>query len=356
MRTPGMIERPATRRIADRRVRQFVAAAAIGCFTLGAFAAPVPVRTVPLAEVLEIPRFSAPATVVARNAPRLAAEIEARIVEIAVAVGDRVSTGALLARLDCRRHTSLLAARRADLARSTAQQGFAREQLQRARNLGKAKSISEELLDQRRTDLAVADADVQSAGEAVRQAEIDAGHCEIRAPFDAVVNERLASVGDFASRGTAVVAIVETRGQEISAALRQDQLDDFATADGLAFEANGTRYDVALRALLPLADPVARTREARLLFEGGESAVSGTAGRLTWRGPRSLLPADYLVRRDGRLGIFVLDAGQARFIALPSAEDGRPVRVALPDDTVLITEGRQRLVDGDTVNTVAPGD
>ena len=62
-----------------------------------------------------------------------------------------------------------------------------------------------------------------------------------------------------------------------------------------------------------------------------------------------MLPADYLVRRDGKLGVFILDGETARFHPLPQAEDGRPARIELDPDTRLIGDGRQRLRDGDAV-------
>ena len=167
------------------------------------------------------------------------------------------------------------------------------------------------------------------------------------------MTERQASVGSFVSRGNPVVGLLETAGLEVSAALRHDQVAGVEAADGLRFESNGEAYPVRLRALLPLADSVARTREARLeLLQPG--AVAGAAGRLVWQGDRALVPSDYLVRRDGVLGVFVADGARARFLPLPGAEDGRPALVALPVDTQLITDGRQRLREGDEI-TPMPG-
>ena len=318
------------------------------CVSPAAPADAINVHVQRLGEVLQVPVYSAPASVVARNAPQLAAEIDARLLDLPVAVGDRVSAGQVLASLDCRRLESVLAGARAAHDRAKAQRRFAQQQLVRARNLEKNRSISEELLDQRRTDLAVAEADLQAGEEAVRQAAIDVGHCAIRAPFDAVVTERAASAGDYVTRGRAIVGLLETAAQEASVALRHDQLESFMAARSRSFDSNGRTYPVHLRALLPVADPVARTQQARLQFVD-QAAIVGTAGRIVWRGPRSLLPADYLVRRETVLGVFVLDADRARFIPIPDAEDGRPASVDLPPDSLLITAGRQRLVDGATV-------
>jgi RND family efflux transporter MFP subunit len=322
-------------------------------WTSAALAAPVSVRTLPLGELLGEPQFSAPATVMSRNQPQVAAEIDARVIALQVEVGDRVSADATLALLDCRSHESRLAVARAQLRVTLAQMNYARDQLTRARNLKKNNSISDEVLDQRRTDLETRQAEADAQREAVNQAAIDVGHCEIKAPFDAVVTERLVSVGTFVSRGTAIAGLLEMIGQEISASLRQNEITRLQEAEELVFEAASGRFPVRLRALLPALDTLARTREARLAFVN-EAALPGTAGRLVWQVDRQLLPADYLVRRDDRLGVFVLNGERAKFIAIPHALEGQPCEVDLPYDTHLITDGRQSLVDGQEVTVSSP--
>jgi len=322
-------------------------------WSASALAEPLNVRTMPLAELLDEPVYSAPATVVARNHPRVAAEIDARVIALPVRVGDRVSTDDPLARLDCRSHESRLAVARAELKVTLAQQGHAREQLTRARNLKKNRSISDELLDQRQMDLETRQAQASAGREAINQAMIDVGHCEIRAPFDAVVTDRLVSVGTYVSRGTAVIGLLETAAQEVSAQLRETEITSLKETHELAFEATAGRFPLQLRTLLPALNTLTRTREARLVFSA-EAAIPGTAGRLVWRGRRSLLPADYLVRRESGLGIFILHEGHARFVGIPQAQEGRPASVDLPADTLLITEGRWRLLDGQAIIVTAP--
>lgn len=320
-----------------------------------ASAEPVRVRTVDFDSVATPTLFSAPATVVARNEPAIAAEIEARIIAIPVDVGDPVTAGDVVARLDCRRPLSVQDAARAELARAQAQQRFAAEQLARARDLNRKKSISEETLDQRRTELATAEATTAIREEQLRQAQIDVGHCELHAPLAGVVTHRYASVGSYASRGMVIIGLIETDGQEVSVALRDGQAETLQAAGDVNFDHNGHRYPVRLRTLLPYVDVATRTREARLAFSTAPAAP-GTAGRLTWQGGQRLLPPEFLVRRDGRPGVFVLDGEQARFHAIPDAEDGRPTAVELAPGTRLISDGRQRLSDGDAVRPIADGE
>jgi RND family efflux transporter MFP subunit len=325
--------------------RPLLLAAALLAMTRGAAAEPVQVTVQPLDELWVPQAFSAPATVVARNAPALAAEIDARVVRIPVVVGDRVTAGQTVVELDCRRYEATLASAEANVASAVAAQGFARQQLARARDLSRQNSISEELLDQRRNEVAAADAALEAARQASRLAAIDVGHCAIAAPVEGVVSQRAVSVGDFAARGRVVIGLVETTGQEVQAQLRGDQVATIAQAPSVQFVSGERSYPVTLRAILPAADPVARTRETRLGFTG-TPAIVGSAGRVTWSGGERLVPPGLLVRRQGALGVFVKDGDHARFVALVDAQEGRPAPSALAADSLLVVEGRQSLTDG----------
>lgn len=326
-------------------------------FTIGgARAEVVNVRSVALHSVLQNPVYSAPATVVARNSPQIAAEIAARVVAIPVQVGDRVKVGEKIAELDCSRFESALKSAEAALESSLARQRFADRQLQRARNLKAKKSISDETLDQRRTDLRTTQADLETSTESVRQAQLDKDHCEVRSPIEAVVRDRLISVGSYATPGAPMIELVEVTRQEVSAALRHDQLESFnAAADQLRFESNGILFPLTLRSVVAASDSLSRTREARLRFTR-ERAIPGTAGRVVWQSVDPAIPADYLVRREGQLGVFVAEGDTARFVPIPDAQEGRPAIAALPGETQLITEGRQRLQDGMRIHLIAGGD
>jgi len=52
------------------------------------------------------------------------------------------------------------------------------------------------------------------------------------------------------------------------------------------------------------------------------------------------------VRRDGRLGVFVVNDGRAHFTPLADAQEGRPVGVSLPASTHVVVNGQLVLKDG----------
>lgn len=311
-------------------------------------AEPVPVRTEALGKLLTEQVYSAPATVRPFNRPQLAAEVTGQILNMPVRVGDVVEAGQLLVELDCRVHRQREKTAVAATVRGRAQVVFAEAQLKRAKDLKAKSSISEELLQQRQTELDGVRADYAAQLAQLEMATIDVQRCRIDAPFDALVAQRLGSEGSLANPGTPLLELVQTSELEVSAELRGNQAQTLFKADAPSFHYQGKRYPLALRALPPLVDERTRTREARLTFEN-DSAPVGAAGRLQWTSQNRLLPAHYLVRRAGQLGVFVDNDGKAAFLALPGAIEGQPAEVDVAADTRLITDGRQRLVDGDEI-------
>ncbi|MDQ7072955.1 MAG: hypothetical protein Q9N32_05020 [Gammaproteobacteria bacterium] len=75
-----------------------------------------------------------------------------------------------------------------------------------------------------------------------------------------------------------------------------------------------------------------RSFEARLHFSD-KVADTGSAGRLRWTSNHSHIPADYLVKRNDKLGIFIHRDGIAYFHELDAAGNGLPAPIDLPDDT-----------------------
>jgi len=320
-----------------------------------AAAEPVPVTIRPVAELLFHPEHSAPAEVVPLNDAHLSAEISAQVLEIPVRVGDRVTSGALLVRLDCRDDRSRLEAAQATARAQEMRLRLARAQLQRARELKRARNISDEEVDRRQTELLALEAERAAQGEAEAQARLKVARCDIRAPFQAVVSERLASVGALAIPGTPLLHLVQINGAEVSARLRPAEAEDGAQAADRVFSWQGRRYPLRLLRILPLVDPRTRTLELRLGFTG-PPAPPGASGRLLWRSVAAYLPADLPVRRDGGLGIFLYQEGRARFHPLPEALEGQPARVDLDPQASLILDGRAALSpDTPVVVPPAPG-
>jgi RND family efflux transporter MFP subunit len=330
------------------RLLRAVLAASLLCACGFAHAQAVAIATQPLSQLAVYPEREAFATVLSLNDSRIAAEVSARIVEIPVEIGQVVERGALLVRLDAGDFDLAVRQAEAALEAVRARAQLARAQLERARALKEQGFISSEALNQRESEARAAAAEAASSEAALASARRALGKSVVRAPFRAIVRERLASVGEIASPGTPLLRVLDASRIEVSAQVHNEDAGELPRVKQVDFvDQAGKAYPVRLLRVVPALDPRERSQEARLRF-AAQPALPGSAGRLLWRTQRAHVPAAYVLRRDGQLGVFVAEDGKARFVPLREAQEGRPAAVDLPPQTRIVTEGRLQLRPGDS--------
>ena len=316
-------------------------------------AAPVEVGVRPLREVALPDRGAAPASVIAPNDSRIAAEVTARVARVHAEVGSTVRAGQLLLELDAADYRLALAQADAQVTAARARVALAEQRQQQALALRKKQFVSEDAVLELKTGVqaAEADLDVAEAQRAVAARNVE--KCRIAAPFAGAVLERQAQVGAMATPGATLLRLVDLAPPEIEAQVQAAQADELPRATEIVFENQGKPYPVRLLRLSPVVDAAARTRVARLAF-ADRTAPAGSSGTLRWVTPGVLLPPELLVKREQTLGAFVVEDGRARFVSAPAAQEGRPFAVALPPETLVVARGQQGLADGQPV-TVADG-
>lgn len=311
------------------------------------------VQVRPLAEVTVQPEREAPAQVQARNTARVAAEAAGTVLRWSAEAGTSVRRGQVLVQVDPRDADLALQQAQAGLQAAQARLALAREQARRARDLVAQGFFSQEALAQRETEVALIEAELQSARtqEAVARRQKD--KATVRSPFDGQVSERLVQVGESVSPGTPVYVLVESGADELQATLGASDAESLRSGGAPVFIANGQNHPVQLLRIAGVVQSPARTRAAWLSFEQGAPAP-GTHGTLRWRDQRPHMPAALMVRRTDRLGVFVLDDQQiARFVPLPGAQEGRasPLPADFSARQGVVTQGQAALQDGMRVLT-----
>ncbi len=306
------------------------------------------VNTQMLSELVIYPKRSAPASTLSLNDSRISSELNARVTSIPVRVGESVDRKQLLATLNCEDYELRLKQSAAIAASSHALMKLAEKQLMRARSLVDRHNITKETLNQRETELEAAIAEFESH-EAQRERDaLNVLRCTLLSPFDGVVLERLVSEGEWVNIGSSVVRIIDSKRLEVSAQVPLQHIKSLKTAGNLWFESSGIKYPLTLRVITPTINTQSRNREIRLTF-ASESALPGTAGRLTWQATEPHLPANLLMRRDGQLGVFIVNDRKAHFKPLPGALEGHPAIISLPLESMIIVQGRHSLEDGDDI-------
>ena len=297
--------------------------------------------TRPFSELAVYPEFRAPARVLALNEAHLAAEVAGRIEALPARVGQAVPAGAELARIDAAdyRIAAGQAAARVKLAENRLR--LAQTQLDQFRALAGDGHVSEDQLRSKETEHAVLESELDLARLELEAAELRRARTVIRAPFDGLVRERLASVGDLAAPGTPLLVLVSTQDTEVQARVPAVQVEALRAAGDWQLWLDGQAHALRLERILAVVEPAGQTQV--VVFSADTALVPGRAGELRWRSPRAHLPGEYLVVREDRLGAWVEQQGQARFIELPHAAVGRPVAVDWSPDTTVIDAGRFRL-------------
>lgn len=296
-----------------------------------------------LREIALRPARTAQAQVVSLNTTRMSAEIAAPILALPVEPGQVVKRGEVLARLDCRDHEIALRRAQSQFEASSVRARLSALQLERAQRLLAENFISRDLLDNRQAEHEAAQAAVAVERAALEVARRQVEKCVVRAPFPAIVSERLGQVGEMAAPGSQLVALIDTSRIEVRAEVQAADAGSLATAGDIRFEFDGHAYPLRLARLSPAIDPGSRLRQARLRFSARPAPV-GASGRVLWSDTAPYLPPELLVRREGRLGVFVEAGGRPRFHPLPTAQEGRPARAeGLSADSRIVVRGQGAL-------------
>ena len=311
------------------------------------------VKSQPLRELLITVSRSVPAEVLSLRESTISSELTTTIVELPLLVGDRVTTGDMISRLDCTDNELGLQQSRADLGVLSANQLWARQQLDRLERLKRSNNASEDEINQKQSELNAVNAQIKSQNSAIGIAQRQVDKCQVRAPFSGVVTDIHSQVGSFVTSGSPIVSIIDTNNIELSARVSASEFDQAIQSDQLLFLYQQQTFPVSVRTTLGLIDPTSQTRLMRLNFTE-KQPLPGSNGRLQWMLPGNILPASMIVSRDEESGIFIVDQDpdskpSARFIALPGVKQGQPARVDLDLDTLVITDGRFGLTDGDLI-------
>jgi RND family efflux transporter MFP subunit len=115
--------------------------------------------------------------------------------------GQLVKQGDLLFTIDKRPFENTVAQTRANLAQAKANLAYAQADLERAKQLVRDRTVTEQVFDQRTQAFAAATASVAANEAAVRQAELDLEFTELRAPVAGRIGDRRVSPGNLVAGG-----------------------------------------------------------------------------------------------------------------------------------------------------------
>ncbi len=312
------------------------------------------VKTSPLLSITTSAKHSDPATVVSLNHPTISAEITGRALKTYVEIGDSVKKGQKLLTLDCRNYTLSKRQAIASLQVAKTQLNLAKKQLIRNRRLIKNGTIPREIFDKAEAAQQTAIADIELKKIIIETAQLAIDRCKIRAPFSGQITKRFVQKGQLVIATTPLFQLMQNNKVEIKSNLSPVDIQKITAISKLEFVTNNQRYQIKVRSILQEVDELTRTQEIRLSIPKGTRLATGLSGRVEWTSNQLMLPPDYILRRNGQLGVMLAKdiiegVGHASFFVLNSAKEGQSAEIDLPISTLVISENQYRVKDGQQI-------
>jgi membrane fusion protein, multidrug efflux system len=171
--------------------------------------APTPAVTVAEATLGPItPSASYVGRVQAVNTVNLVARVSGFLQQLHFREGQRVKIGDLLFTIEQDTYQAAVDQSQANVDKAKATERNAELQLQRSQQLLRTNTVAQSTVDQDLANQQSASADVEAAQAALRQAQINLGYTEIRAPIDGRIGMALITIGNFVSPTSGTLATI----------------------------------------------------------------------------------------------------------------------------------------------------
>jgi RND family efflux transporter MFP subunit len=211
----------------------------------------------------------------------LRAEVAAVVMQVLKQNGDSVRAGDLLVRLDETAIRDSLTS--AEEAVRAASQGFdqAERQVQRLKTLQAQGMTSTQALEDAEVRRNNAQSDLVAARSRVVSARQQLARTSVRAPFDGVVSERKASVGDTAQVGKELLKVIDPLSMRFEGLVSADRMNELKVGQAVSFRVNGfatSDFTGKVRRIDAAAN--ATTRQVEVVVDFASAAAAPRVGGL----------------------------------------------------------------------------
>jgi multidrug efflux system membrane fusion protein len=272
-----------------------------------------------------------------------------------VDVGDRVTAGQIVARLDDTDARLELQAAEAELAAAETDLGRATSDLARSRDLFAEGHVAQAALDRATSAAAEAEARADRAVQTRSLAANRLSYMDLLAEADGIVIATLAEAGQVVASGQPVLTVAVTDAVDVVFALPEQKRDLLETAGASAelWGASGKSYALAFRDISPDVDPVGRTYRVRMTLTAPDTdAAFGrtVTVRMTTAGalPVAALPLAAVLNDGAGAAVWRLPQGTDRVERVPVelvSVEGRVVLVrgGLAEGDIVVSLGAHKV-------------
>jgi RND family efflux transporter MFP subunit len=316
---------------ARRHVRPALAAAALmvlaaglaGCESESApyVAAPQPVRAASVTLSAAMDTRSYTGTIEPRYESDLGFRVPGKIVERLVDIGDRVTPGMTLARLDAMDYRLSLESAEAELSAAQGSLRHAEADERRYAHLNKEKWVSDAGYDQKKAAADEARGRTERAVRALALAKNQLAYTDLVATEGGVITALPVEVGQVVSAGQLIVRVARLDELEAVVSIPESRIDGARNAAAtVTLWADADRvYEAKLREVSPQADPATRTYQARYSLVKPDAAIAlGKTATVHLAsesaGERATLPLAAVFGDQGQPSVWLIDEAHGRLI------------------------------------------
>ena len=296
-----------------------------------------------------------------RYEKNMAFQVGGQIVGRDVQLGDRVSAGAVMMRIDPKDVAQKTTAADAQAEAAGAQLALAETNLARYRQLYAEAAIAAAVLDQYQTAYDAALAAYQAAAAQATEAHNALSYTELVADADGVVSGLSAEVGQVVAAGQTVLTFVESGEMEVEINVPENRLPIISVGKNVevSFWAMGdAKTRGIVREIAPMADPATRTYKVRVSIPNppagmalGMTASVNVAGGTAGGAEKAILPMTAIYQTGDKPCVWLVKDGKVtlREISVESFDANDAVVRGLSAGDVVVTEGVHKLHEGEEV-------
>jgi RND family efflux transporter MFP subunit len=215
----------------------------------------------------------------------VAARIVGRIAELPLDEGDRVERGGLLVQLDDAEWQAELQGTVASLKLAEIEVQRKRKHQARIQDLRRQRSVSEDALDNAVFDLAAAKASLRIAEANVARVGATLAETRILAPFDAVVTDKSAELGEVTSPGSPLLTLQDQRHLLLRARVKEKDIPYLAVGQSIAVTIDAlddVKLEGTVSRIIPAGDTRTHTFEVEIDLPEQPGMFPGMFGKATF--------------------------------------------------------------------------
>jgi RND family efflux transporter MFP subunit len=306
----------------------------------GAPAMPVQTKTVTPQTVEDSTEYVA--TIRSFNSATVRPQVEGQVTRVNVKSGDRVKAGQTLLRIDPARQQATVSSQAASRVAQEANLAYAKQQLERSKQLFAAGAISKQELESAETSANTADAQLKALSAQVQEQSVTLAYYNVVAPTTGVIGDVPVRVGDRVTTDTTLTTIDQNQQLEVYVNVPLEKAPELKLGLPLKIvdTAGNELAETKVTFISPRVDDTTQTVLAKGLLKGTDGNALRSAqfvrAHIVWKTTQSLVvPVVAALRLSGQYFVFAVETKDGKTVARQ-----RPVKLgAIVGDDYLVVDG-----------------